>query len=310
MTATLTTAPLISVIIPCYNHAHFLGDAIASTLGQEGVECEVIVVDDGSTDDTPRVAASYPGVRYVRQRNSGLSAARNTGLRAATGGYLVFLDADDRLLPGGLAAGVAALAQAPEAAFAYGGHVNVDSSGRPLPPSPTVPLGIDPYATLLRLNCVFNPGAVMYRRWIFDRLDGFDTRLTAAEDYDLYLRIAREFRIVSHPAVVVEYRRHTASMSSDLARMLRNTLRVVRAQRPWALTTRERRLAWRDGMLSWEDCYGRPLAWQAGKRLAEGRWYSAASDAATIMRHTPGLVVHVLLARARRRMVRSAAATA
>jgi glycosyltransferase involved in cell wall biosynthesis len=298
------------VIIPCYNHGHFLGDAIASAQRQHGVACEIIVVDDGSTDDTGRVAAAFPGVRYVRQRNAGLSAARNTGLVAATGPYLVFLDADDRLLPGALAAGVGALTRAPDAAFAYGGHVNVDRWGAPLPPSPTVPLGVDPYATLLRGNCIVNPAAVIYRRWVFDRVDAFDTGLTAAEDYDVYLRIAREFRIVEHSSVVVEYRRHSAAMSADPARMLRNTLRVARAQRPWALRTRARLHAWREGILKWEDYYGRPLAWRAGRRLGEGRWYSAATDIATIVRHTPGLVVHVLLARARRRMVPSAATAA
>src|SRR5262249_61671636 len=128
--------------------------------------------------------------------------------------------------------------------------------------TPGITLGADPYASLLGNNCVVNPATVIYRRWIFDRVGAFDTGLTAAEDYDLYLRIAREFRIVAHSAVVAEYRRHTAAMSADPARMLRNTLRVARAQRPWAFTTTARRLAWRDGILFWEDCYGRRLAWR------------------------------------------------
>ena len=300
----------VSVVIPCYNQGHFLGEAINSALKQDGVVVDVIVVDDGSTDDTAQVAAAFPAVRYIHQDNAGLSAARNAGLRLATASYVVFLDSDDRLLPGALSVGVAALTQNPEAVFAYGGHVNVDRWGAVLPPSPHVPLGADPYATLLRVNCIENPASVIYRRWIFDRLGGFDTRLTAAEDYDIYLRIAREFRIVAHRAVVVEYRRHSAAMSRDLPRMLRNTLRVVRAQRPWALSTTARRLAWCAGILSWEDCYGRPLARRAGVRLADGQWYAAATDVATIVRHTPGLIVHVLLARARRRRIRSAVATA
>jgi len=300
----------VSIVIPCFNQGHFLGDAISSAMAQDGVISEVIVVDDGSTDDTGRVAATFPDVRYIHQENAGLSAARNTGLRVATADYVVFLDSDDRLLRGALTAGVAALTLNPEAAFAYGRHVNIDRWGAALPPSPSLALGPDPYATLLRGNCIVNPAAAIYRRWIFDRLGAFDTRLTAAEDYDLYLRIAREFRIVAHAAIVVEYRRHTAAMSADPARMLRNTLRVARAQRPWALSTEARRVAWRDGILSWEDYYGRPLAWRAGKRLAEGQWYSAASDVATIVRHTPGLIVHVMLARARRLRMRSAAATA
>src|SRR5262245_20604446 len=94
--------PLVSVIIPCYNHAHYLGEAIESVLAQTVQDFEIIVVDDGSTDSTADVAARYPRVRYVRQNNQGLSAARNTGIKHGLGRFLVFLDADDLLLPGAL----------------------------------------------------------------------------------------------------------------------------------------------------------------------------------------------------------------
>src|SRR5262249_23435435 len=177
----------VSVVIPCFNQGHFLGEAISSALKQDGVVVDVIVVDDGSTDDTAQVAAAFLAVRYIHQDNAGLSAARNTGLRLATATYVVFLDSDDRLLPGALSAGVAALAQNPEAVFAYGGHVNIDRWGAALPPTPGITLGADPYASLLGNNCVVNPATVIYRRWIFDRVGAFDTGLTAAEDYDLYL---------------------------------------------------------------------------------------------------------------------------
>ena len=91
--------PLVSVVIPCFNQARFLGAAIASALAQTHTPVEVVVVDDGSTDDTAAVTARFPGVRYVRQENAGLSAARNTGLGKSRGAYLAFLDADDVLLP-------------------------------------------------------------------------------------------------------------------------------------------------------------------------------------------------------------------
>ena len=89
--------PLISVIIPCFNHAHFLPDAIKSVLNQSYKNTEIIVVDDGSSDNTNDVATSFPDVKYVYQTNQGLSAARNTGLKKSNGKYLVFLDADDFL---------------------------------------------------------------------------------------------------------------------------------------------------------------------------------------------------------------------
>ena len=292
----------VSVVIPCFNQGHFLVEAIASALDQQGVECEVIVVDDGSTDNTPQVAAAAPGIRYVRQDNGGLPAARNTGLRESKGDLVVFLDSDDRLLPGALVAGAAALRSTDDAAFAYGAHVNIDRDGNRLPPSPVTPLGEDPYATLLTINCVVNPAAAIYRRWVFDHVGSFDTRLRASEDYDLYLRIAREFPIVSHAAVVVEYRRHGTAMSADPARMLVNTLRVLRAQRRWVRNTPEHYSAWRTGLQSWEDIYGRRLAWRAGERLQQGQWRAGTRDLATIAWHAPGLIGRVLTGRVRQQL--------
>src|SRR5262247_1452486 len=124
-----TQQSTVSVVIPCFNQGDFLGDAITSAMTQDGVLAEIIVVDDGSTDDTREVAAAFPDARYIHQENAGLSAAPDTGLSVATGEFVVFLDSDDRLLPGALAAGVAALSQHPEAALAYGRYVNIDRWG-------------------------------------------------------------------------------------------------------------------------------------------------------------------------------------
>src|SRR5688500_17208365 len=88
-----------SVVVTCFNHAGYLPDALRSVLEQTVAPCEIIVVDDGSTDDTSTVAAAFDRVRVVRQSNQGLSAARNAGLRACSGDFVIFLDADDRLLP-------------------------------------------------------------------------------------------------------------------------------------------------------------------------------------------------------------------
>src|ERR671912_965329 len=108
---------LVSVVIPCYNQAHFLGEAIESVLSQTYPHFEIVVVDDGSTDNTQEVAARYPGVRYIRQENQGLAGARNAGIRRSNGSYLVFLDADDRLLPEALEVGLEHLNAHPECAF-------------------------------------------------------------------------------------------------------------------------------------------------------------------------------------------------
>ncbi|PYL19270.1 MAG: hypothetical protein DMF41_10205, partial [Verrucomicrobia bacterium] len=101
-----TNPPLVSVVIPCYDQAHFLSEAIESVLAQTYPHFELVVVDDGSNDNTAAVVNRYPGIRYFRQENQGLAAARNAGLRQTMGEYLVFLDSDDRLLPSALEAGL------------------------------------------------------------------------------------------------------------------------------------------------------------------------------------------------------------
>ena len=121
---------LVSVVIPCYKQAHFLGHAIESVQRQTYPAVEIIVVDDGSPDGTRAVVESFPAVNYVRQENKGLSAARNRGLRESQGSYLVFLDADDLLLPDAVAAGLQTLyASGPEYAFVSGHYRWIGPSG-------------------------------------------------------------------------------------------------------------------------------------------------------------------------------------
>src|SRR4028118_1383709 len=122
-----------SVVIPCYNQARFLGEAIESVLSQTYTDFEVIVVDDGSTDDTAEVASSYAAedarVRLVRQENRGLAGARNRGLAESRGEYVVFLDSDDRLAEEALEVGVRELDAHPECAFVSGHHRPISADG-------------------------------------------------------------------------------------------------------------------------------------------------------------------------------------
>ena len=124
-TTTSSDEALVSVIIPCYNHARFLGEAIVSVIRQSYPHIEIIVVDDGSTDDTEQVITSYPNIQHIRQENLGVSRARNMGLSMSRGAYVLFLDADDRLLPDAVATGVHALASRKEYAFAFGLFVSI-----------------------------------------------------------------------------------------------------------------------------------------------------------------------------------------
>ena len=131
---------LVSIIVPCHDHAQFVGEAIASAQGQDHPTIEVVVVDDGSTDESAAVIERCAGVRLVRQQNAGLAAARNAGIRESRGDFLVFLDADDRLLPHAVSSGFRALQAEPDAAFVAGGFRRIDEAGHvtAIEPAPAI----------------------------------------------------------------------------------------------------------------------------------------------------------------------------
>jgi glycosyltransferase involved in cell wall biosynthesis len=218
----MNQVPLVSVVIPCYRQAHYLDDAIQSVLAQTYRRFEIILVNDGSPDNTAEVAARYDGLKYIEQRNLGLSTARNVGLQACAGECVVFLDADDRLLPDALEIGVNSLRAVPESAFVYGFCDLIDQDGTLIPSPPHVPILDDHYRALLQENHIWTPGAVMFRRSILSRFEGFDqSLLRGCEDLDLYLRIAKVAPVHCHGKVCLQRRKHSASMSMNNFRMLR-----------------------------------------------------------------------------------------
>lgn len=283
---------LISVIIPCYNHAHYLGEAIESVLAQSYRHSELIVVDDGSTDDTAAVAARYPGVKYVWQHNQGLSAARNTGIRHSEGTFLVFLDADDRLLPRALEVGLLCLQARPQCAFASGHYRYVQADGSLLVEHPQNRVTHDHYLALLRGNYIGMHATVIYRRSVFDQVEGFDTTLRACEDYDLYLRIARQFPVFCHDEVVAEYRQHGANMSANPNLMLGQVLAVLRAQRPHLKGDPARWHAYRRGVRAWQAYYGRAFFAQAAGLRAHGEHGQGVATLMAAVRRAPLYAVY------------------
>src|SRR5262245_15363561 len=199
---------VVSVVIPCYNHAEFLGDAIESIMAQTCARSEVVVVDDGSTDRSAEVASRYSGVRFLSQRNQGAGAARNTGLKHVLGEFVVFLDADDRLLPHAFEAGLQCFAAHPECALVAGRCVYMNRDGTPQHTRHDPAVERDHYLRLLTSNYIFTPATVMLRAEAVRRIGGFKTRVSGSEDYDLYLRIARNHPIWCHDQEVAEYRQH------------------------------------------------------------------------------------------------------
>lgn len=223
---TVEAMPLVSVIITAFNHGRYLPDSIGSVLAQTYRPFELIVVDDGSTDDTREVVSRFPEARYIYQENRGLSAARNTGVARCKGAFVVFLDADDLLYPQALALNIGYFRLHPECAFVSGGHNLVDEEKKLGFIYDNVPCGEDSYLALLEENYIGMHASVMYRREMVERYP-YDERLQACEDYDIYLRIARHHPIFSHLEPIAAYRKHTANMSHQYGMMLRYSLKVL-----------------------------------------------------------------------------------
>lgn len=247
----------VSIVLTTFNHARFLGDALASVAAQTVAAYEVIVVDDGSTDDPASVVKAWPSVQLIRQTNQGLSAARNVGWRAATGDFVVFLDADDLLRPNALAVNIQRFECVPESAFVYAGHEVIDEYGAHLRTGFAHGDGSDAYERFLRGNAVGMHATVMYRRDRIAEAGGFDTSLVAAEDYELLLRLSRRFKVGFSPDIIAEYRRHGENMSSDVTRMLRASLRVLREQKSFAQQERRWQSALAAGFLDMREFYAR-----------------------------------------------------
>ena len=247
--------PLVSVVIVCHNQAHFLAEAIESALAQSYCPFEVLVIDDGSTDHTAEVCARYAAVRYIRQSNQGLPSARNAGLYYSCGAYVTFLDADDRLLPSAVEAGVRCFAESPGSCFVFGEFQNIHADGSPAPTPPARQVGRQFYFQLLKGNYIGMHATVLYRWSDLVKAGGFDISLPACEDYALYLRMTRTAAIGRHRTVVAEYRQHEGSMSRDSGLMLRTVLRVLNHEREF-LPDRRHLKALRAGIRAWQEHYG------------------------------------------------------
>jgi glycosyltransferase involved in cell wall biosynthesis len=247
----------VSVIIPCYNQGVYLSEAIDSALRQTHPGVEVIVVDDGSTEDLRLVCSMYPAVRYVRVERVGLPAARNIGVAISTGRFLVFLDADDFLYPEAISIQLRYFMEKPGLAFVSGAHDRIDATGASLPVAGPYEKPDDNYCSLLLGNYIGMAATVMYRKELFFHFH-FDPRLEASEDYCLNLEIARNYPVLGHTEKIAVYRIHEKSMSSDARFMLRMTLRVLDRQKDKLLDKREKE-AYKTGRRNWIRYYRRLL---------------------------------------------------
>ena len=209
----------VSVIIPSYNYGRYIGEAIDSALGQTLPPLEVIVVDDGSTDDTPEVLAKYGDrIRVLRQQNAGVAIARNSGIAAARGELVAFLDADDVWLPRKLELQTAR----------FDGSVGLVHCGVEFGTAiqlPRIEGDVADALLLLEPDVIHGPGStVIVPKRVAEEIGGFDASLPASEDWDFIYRVARRYRVAHVAEPLVRYRKHGSGRHDDITRMERGML--------------------------------------------------------------------------------------
>jgi len=217
----------ISIIIPVYNGASFLEETLVSASSQTGVQTEVIVVDDGSTDGSATLVTSFPyPLMYIHQEHQGVDRARNCGIAAATGEYILFLDQDDILVPDALEKQCAALEQHPEAGmvmcdgFEIDVEHNADAGSSLLPKDIRTSIqksgGIISSTTLFQralYGIVAAPAQVLFKRQVFETIGLFTEEADSLNDYEFYLRVALHYSVIMHAEKLVHKRYHATSAS-------------------------------------------------------------------------------------------------
>lgn len=215
-----TPSPLVTVVIPCYNRARYVREAVDSALSQTHPCIEIIAVDDGSTDETPDILATYGDrIRVMTQANAGSSAARNAAVVVARGAYLAWLDSDDSWLPEKLERQLAVARRWPEAALIHTRCLLMDENSTLIPstePAETHPnaLETDALARLV-LHCYPNTSSCLIRRDAWEQVGGFRSDWLFAEDWEFCLRLAEHFPFAYVGSPLARYRIHSGSKTAD-----------------------------------------------------------------------------------------------
>lgn len=228
----------IDVIIPAYNNGKYLIDAINSVLIQNDFVHKILVIDDGSTDNSKKIITSlkllHPKIQYYYQENKGLSAARNAGIKMSTAKYLAFLDADDIWLPNKLKKQLYIFSQTKyrRLGLVYGEYLDIDEKGNEIKNfggfrlHPQIKGKVS--KELLECNYATGSGsAVLVKKECFDRVGMFDKTLKACEDWDMWMRIAQEYDFDYVDEPLVKLRRHQNSMQADRYHMISNQVKLI-----------------------------------------------------------------------------------
>jgi glycosyltransferase involved in cell wall biosynthesis len=269
----MTIRPSVSVIIPAYNAAAYVGDTVRSALMQTFVDLEVIVIDDGSTDHTAQVVSTLmvgdTRLHLRHQQNAGVAAARNTGVMAARGRFIAILDADDLWHPTKIERQMAVMNQAGKSfGMVYCRYREIDQDGLVLRSPIFEPYSGDVYGPLVLFNFIGGGSAALIRRECLDEVGGFDTGLLdrgrqGAEDIKLFLAIAERYDVGFADAFLLGYRQMGGTMSTDCDSMVRFTDVVLKDAQARHPELPARLFRWARG-----EC----RAWLATEALYASRW--------------------------------------
>ncbi len=218
----------VSVVIPSHNRSRLVVRALDSILSQTRPADEILVVDDGSEDDTvERIRGQQPAVRVVAQPHSGVSAARNRGIRESTGEWIAFLDSDDEWLPTKLEKQLDALAASPDLSLCHTDEIWIRRGRRVKPMEKHRKYGGEIFERCLPL-CVISPSSAILHRRLFDEVGLFDESLPACEDYDLWLRVTARFPVLYlDEPLIVKYGGHEDQLSHRFWGMDRFRIRAL-----------------------------------------------------------------------------------
>jgi glycosyltransferase involved in cell wall biosynthesis len=221
--------PLVSVIIPAFNSEKTIQETIDSVLNQTLHDLEIIVINDGSQDATLEVASGISDfrIKIFSYPNAGVSASRNRGLKQASGEYIAFLDADDLWTPDKLERQLQALKSQPNAAVAYSWTDWIDESGRFLRPGGHITKNGNVHRHLLLRDFVESGSNPLIRKEALMKVGGFNEALSAAADWEMWLRLAAQYEFVSIPSPQVLYRVSSQSMSANVWKMEAESLQVI-----------------------------------------------------------------------------------
>jgi len=223
----------VSIVITCYNQGPFIAEAIESALSQTSPASEILVVDDGSTDDTDQIVGRFSGVRYIRQPNQGLVAVtRNRGIQETAGAYIVFVDGDDRLLPEHVQTSLNAFQRTHQAAAVYGLFREFGEQEGVVAHT-CVP--VDLYRTALQYPSIAHVITAMFKRNQLAQAGNFctDPAINGCDDFELFLRLARRDLVSCHHQLVAEHRYHKSQTTKNRLLMLKSAMTAYRYQRQY-----------------------------------------------------------------------------